>query len=103
MSKDEAYQLSGRELTRELINSFELHKKESAEFREEVKESLAKIGVHHSYTAQSIIDIAKLAVKNDAIISELVANQNKVKGALVLSGTAFFGGICMFVYQLLKH
>lgn len=107
MSKDEAEKYSNRELTRELINSLELHKKESAEFREEVKESLAKIGVHHTYTAKSIIDVAKLAVKNDAVISDLVDNQNKVKGGIfvssLLGGIAIIGGVGKMIFDYLKQ
>lgn len=54
MSRDEAKDMPLRELTRELVNSLEAHKKESAEFRLTMAETMAEIKTHAFYSKEKV-------------------------------------------------
>lgn len=91
MSKDEAQNISLRELVRMQLNAFEEHKRESTAFRDSTTkqlskmcENITKIETHAGYTKTTIDE-------HDKDIKSLKGTQNWLKGAIF--AIAGLGGI----------
>ena len=72
------------------------HIKDSNEFREEMKTSMAKIKVHAEYTQKAVEGNVK-------DISNIKTVQDKQKGGMIVIGLMGVGGIIKAIFDFFRH